>query len=114
MPYRRLYDGKARAAHRLAMDAKQLVFRAQDNAAQLPTPPTTTGRSASSGLRRINGIHTKITRELAKARAALERLDNLMVNLQTEDNDHCSCGAFPHGLDHKPSCPLGEQAPSGS
>jgi hypothetical protein len=64
-----------RRGHRDAMEAKVLVFQAQDAIARVKLPKGATGTAASSGLRVAKSLRGRMERELAKARAALEAFD---------------------------------------
>lgn len=102
-PFVRLAGAEARKCLDLAMQAKRVVFKAQDAAQKMPAEPRSRERRT---------LLREVDRCLARARASLERLDNVMTDAMAVDNDHCTCGGFPDGEPHVEPCPLAERGHS--
>lgn len=90
---------QCRAAHELAMEAKELVFRAQDAADAMPAD--------SLGHQRLRDRMRKL---LVEVRGDLEALDRASLDAGFEDGCHCDCGGFPDGKPHAETCPLYDPA----
>lgn len=86
---------QARAAHALAMDAKEIVFKAQDAAGAMP-----------DALRYHSKLRKMFQHRLLQARNALEALDRAWLDAGWEDGGHCTCGAFNAAQPHASDCPL--------
>lgn len=80
-----LYTDDVQTSHQLAMEAKELILKAQDTIDRAKLPPTATGVRASSGRRAAKTFYNRIARELAKARRALEALDGACREAQGGD-----------------------------
>jgi hypothetical protein len=93
--YRRLVTDEVREAHQRAMEAKELVFKAQD-AADAMADPTPGHRKLRERFRRL----------LLDARSTLEALDRVYLDAGWEDGGHCTCGGFNNARPHTESCPL--------
>lgn len=96
------YEPNTREAHRVALQAKELIFKAQDAAGRMPQP-SATGRRAR---RKVEQFHRLVAGELARARAALETLDRAMLLAQADDNEQCTCGGYERAEPHYGDCPV--------
>jgi hypothetical protein len=95
--FRRAYEEHARTAHLLGMRAKEQVFRAQD-AIEHWQP----GRDRLV----VSQARAKAARALAAARTALEAFDRALLEVATDDNERCTCGAWRDAKPHAHACPL--------